>query len=214
MKNCNKPNVIFELLLILVLMVGTKEIIAQSRLDNKHTFSLGAGLLSTAGMNYYSNFSQNEDFEAEISGGVHFKYEHHLSENFSLGLSFGYVEAKGSWEGDELVYIYQWGPDVPDPNPGSFSLNSTSIVGRFNWSMVKTERVEVHLGAGAGYRIDNYSENVINSEEFGVNENEVGPPISVEAGFGMRFYFTPSFGMYSEIGIAKSFLQAGLVFGF
>lgn len=116
MKNYNNIKSISTLLLITLLMFGSKKVNAQTRLNNKHTVSFGTGLISTAGMNYYSNLSQNEDFVAEISGGIHFKYEYHLSEKFSLGISLGYVEVKGEWKGDENVYIYQWGPNLPDPN--------------------------------------------------------------------------------------------------
>ena len=214
MKNYNNIKSISTLLLITLLMFGSKKVNAQTRLNNKHTVSFGTGLISTAGMNYYSNLSQNEDFVAEISGGIHFKYEYHLSEKFSLGISLGYVEVKGEWKGDENVYIYQWGPNLPDPNPGNFSFNSTSFVGRFNWSLVKKEKVEIYVGAWTGYRIDSYSENVINSEEYGVDENEVGPPLSIEASFGIRYFITSNFGLYSEIGLAKSFVRGGIVVGF
>jgi len=96
-----------------------------------------------------------------------------------MGITYGYVEVQGSWTGTEANYIYQLG-SVADPNSGSFSVYYTSIVGRFNWSLMKKEKVEVYVGAGAGCRIENISENIVDEELYGVNKSELGPPISVE----------------------------------
>lgn len=209
----NYLKLVSKFCVFLLFLFGCENLHSQSRFDHNHSVSIGTGLFSLAGATYYSNLSQNENFEALINGGFHLKYEYRLSEKFSMGITYGYVEVQGSWTGTEANYIYQWG-SVADPNSGSFSVYSTSIVGRFNWSLMKKEKVEVYVGAGAGYRIENISENIVDEELYGVEKSELGPPISVEGSFGFRYYVIPSLGFYTEVGIAKSFFQVGLVFGF
>ena len=168
--------------------------------------------------NYTDSFKTDiffffDDFETSNSGLFHFKYEYAFTDKFSAGLSIGHAKIRGSWKASNSNDEF-WDLSFSDPNAGNYTLSSSSIVARFNWNMLKTEKIDVYFGTGAGLRFESYSENVVESEIYGAENIKMLVPLSFEASFGLRYFITPNFGFYSEVGLAKSFFQGGVVLGF
>ena len=97
------------------------------------------------------------------------------------------------------------------PYSNEFSRSSFSALARINFHFGTTEKLDPYFGVGAGYRQATW--------EFKTNdpnnlEDVKAPgfsPFGFETTIGLRYYFTPAFGLYTELGFAKSAIQAGFV---
>ncbi len=129
-------------------------------------------------------------------GPVHFRAEYALSDGVGFGVSVNYISCGVSFT--ELPYTY------------NFTRSSLSILARINFHFGTTENLDPYFGVGAGYRQATWK--FTSSDPAYGGESVPGfTPFGFETTIGVRYYFTPGFGMYTELGIAKSVIQAGLV---
>lgn len=133
------------------------------------------------------------------TGPIHFRAEYAVSDGVGFGVSVNYVSAGVSYT--ELPYEYK------------FTRSSLSILARLNFHFGTSENLDPYFGIGAGYKQATF--------KFSSNDpNYTGEsfpgfsPFGFETTIGVRYYFTPGFGIYTELGIAKSVIQGGLSVAF
>jgi hypothetical protein len=137
-------------------------------------------------------------------GPAHIKAEYALSDKIGLGLSVNYVSYKVEFNGTYIdnnfnTVTYKEG----------FKGSSLSALLRMNIHFATTEKLDPYWGFGAGYRSNSYT---FYSDYAGAGSLTLsgGIPFGFETTIGMRYFFTPNIGIYTEMGIAKSLVQLGL----
>ena len=132
-------------------------------------------------------------------GPIHFKVEYGLSDGVGFGLSVNYMSFGVKFT--ELPYDY------------TFSRSSLSLLARINFHFGTTEQLDPYFGVGAGYRQATWK--FESTDPTYTGESIAGfSPFGFETTIGLRYYFTEGFGIYTEMGIAKSIIQGGLVVSF
>ena len=126
-----------------------------------------------------------------------------MSDKIGLVASINYISYGATWT-------------TTDPNTGAkysnnLSYSSVSVLARINIHFGTTSSLDPYWGIGAGYRSGLWSltsddPNLQNDKAHGLS------PFGFETTLGLRYFFTSDFGIYTEIGIAKSVIQAGLVY--
>ncbi len=139
---------------------------------------------------------------------VSFKAEYIIADRVGLGLSYNYVNFKRQASLNSAV--------LANGKNGVGYVNiyfsSWSILARLNMHLIVTKSTDFYWGIGLGYREQKFWE-YSNLPTFnGAHLNYLFFPVSFESGFGLRYFITPHFAVYSEIGIAKALLQGGLVY--
>ncbi len=132
-------------------------------------------------------------------GPIHFKAEYGLSDGVGMGVSVNYINFGVSFF--ELPYDYD------------YSRSSLSILARINFHFGTTDQLDPYFGVGAGYRQASWK---FKSTDPNYQEESIPgfSPFGFETTIGLRYYFTEGFGIYTEIGIAKSVIQGGLAVKF
>jgi opacity protein-like surface antigen len=129
-------------------------------------------------------------------GPLYAKYEYAVNTNWGLGIDAMYSDYKITYK---------------DYNDDTYFLksNTLSLLVRANYHFDSASKFDPYIGFGLGYRTRTYEENdpglTIGDSEF---------PLGLNLTLGTRYYFTPNFGVYTEIGLAKSLLQGGLSLSF
>lgn len=82
-------------------------------------------------------------------------------------------------------------------------------VARLNFHFSTTETIDPYFGIGAGYKQATWKFAYTDPNYTG--ENIPGfTSFGFETTIGLRYYLMPGFGMYAELGIAKSVIQQDL----
>ena len=132
-------------------------------------------------------------------GPIHLRAEYALSDGVGFGVSVNYISCGVKFT--DLPYDYTW------------SRSSLSILARLNFHFATSDQIDPYFGIGAGYRQATWKFSSTDPAYSG--EKIPGfSPFGFETTIGMRYYFTDGFGMYTELGIAKSVIQAGIVASF
>ncbi len=141
-------------------------------------------------------------------GPIAFRFEYGLTEKFGLGLSINYSDAAVDWSdtsgNNGITYNYK------------IKRSTTSILPRFNFHFGTNEKVDPYFAVAMGFRTANYTLETNDPDAKDADYVSIPNffPIGFEAVVGVRIYFTPNIGAYSEIGISKGVMQAGLAFKF
>ena len=132
-------------------------------------------------------------------GPIHFRAEYALSDGVGLGVSVNYISCGVKFI--EMPYQYNW------------SRSSLSVLARINFHFATSDKLDPYFGVGAGYKQVTWK--FSSTDPLYAGEQLPGfSPIGFEMTIGLRYYLTPGFGLYTEMGIAKSIVQAGLVAAF
>lgn len=169
----------------------------------KMVFSFGYGFpnLGKAIVNFIIG-SNATDVKATGFGPLHFRGEYGLSDGVGLALSVNYIAYGVKW----TTYDSYTGT-IPFSNELSYS--SLSVLGRINFHFGTTDKLDPYFGVGAGYRNGIWK---LTSTDPDLQDDKAHgfSPFGFETTIGLRYYFTEGFGMYTELGIAKSVIQLGL----
>ena len=159
-------------------------------------FSTGYGAPNTVAM-----FTEASSINSGI-GPLHLKFEFAASDVVGLGISINYASKHGD-------YISKF----PNTylNPVTLDIMRTSINARINFHFFTEEKLDMYTGVGIGYRFGSYNFLRYGSKEKN-NTYEISYPLGFEMTVGLRYYFSKLFGVYMEMGLARSLIQAGIVF--
>ncbi|OGS72530.1 MAG: hypothetical protein A3F91_10110 [Flavobacteria bacterium RIFCSPLOWO2_12_FULL_35_11] len=155
---------------------------------------------------YYYGYSDYDNYKASGLGPLHFKAEYALSEIISLGLSVNYVNARAEWTNHYSTYSGQY--FETGYTQGKY-FNSLSVLGRMNFHFLTTKNLDPYLGFGIGYR-SGKTEYYSNDPYFDEYYDKTILPIGCEFSMGLRVFFTPNIGLFTEFGLTKSLIQGGL----
>jgi opacity protein-like surface antigen len=139
-------------------------------------------------------------------GPLHFKAEMALSDGVGFGLSVNYISFGVKWNSTDTA-------SAMIPYDNQISRSSLSILARINFHFGTTDKLDPYFGVGAGYKQATYK--YTTNDPNGNNISAPGfSPFGFETTIGVRYFFMPGFGLYTEMGIAKSVIQVGLVGSF
>ena len=178
----------------------------------KLSFGLGAPALD--GLLHRLDAQRKPDAITNHSNGIHFKAEYAVREKTGIVISVGFCNSEGSWNDNHHISTPLKGFSSPI-NRGYYTFESLSVLARVNQSIAKGKFLDLYAGFGIGYRLDSYTS--IEFDQFGnkiiVADKEGATfPVSLELGFGLRIFPHENIGIFTEIGLAKSLAQAGIVF--
>ncbi len=177
---------------------------AQSAADADFSFSAGYGFPSITKTIF--NIADGQNVQTIFIGPVYGKVEYSISETVGFGLNFAYSYGRATYEtsDDEIDTLFY---------NTSFKYKSYSALARFNFHFGDSETFDPYAGVGFGYRNANYSYTSDDPEYEGKDVdgfNHFGLDFTI----GARLFITENIGLYGEVGIAKSPMQAGIVVKF
>ena len=180
--------------------------LAPSSIQNINTIEKG-NIVFSAGLGFpniskvfFSIYSSYLGYSISGQGPIHAKIEYFLADNLGLGLAVNYVSTSGSW----II------SDGTDEYHESMDFTSTAFNIRFNWHFYQDNGFDIYLGGGLGYKKSNYkfqTEHPLGK----YNGNIDGSPLGFELTIGGRYFINDYIGVYTELGIAKSIFQGGIV---
>lgn len=161
-------------------------------------------------------YSLEPNFKLNGMGPIHAKYEYAITDRIGLGLSVGFASFNASWDEEWQELDSKTNDYITKTGTASYKGSSTSLLARFNFHFVSTEHVDFYGGAGVGYNLNvtKFTSQAPEDYYFGLIDGDVPmfslPVIGYEGSIGLRYFFTPNIGAYTELGYGKSILQFGL----
>jgi hypothetical protein len=166
-------------------------------------FSVGYGAFS------YGNIILNlitrdlKDVNINKFGPLFIKGEYAVADNFTLGLNVNSSSVSSGFKLDSIQYVGNY--------KGDFSLRSTSIIARANYTIPFAEdKAGFMIGGGIGYRGARLSYTDDNPQTPVDGGFSLPLPVTFELTFGVRYYFTQNIGLYVESGITRAIVQGGI----
>ena len=165
-----------------------------------------------------------DNFEHKSTGSFYLKYEYILMHNLSINLNFAYIKhfASNNYTlftynktTDQVKYLYP---------KETLEYETFDIIIRVNHIFISDKRFNIYFGYGLGVRAWNinynneYTNDDPNIQKIATNKiklNELARnSIALELTVGARYMFNNSLGIYSEYGLSKSIIQAGVMIKF
>ena len=137
------------------------------------------------------NFDIWKSNEIKSIGPLHAKFEYLIEEKVSVGFNINTLCLMKYYNNRSLEDIIK-----------------VSTIVRLNHHFYNTSKLDLYYGFGFGYRFKASSKTNTNILIFGFDDF----PYGFELTFGIRYYFTKSFGLFTEMGVAKSIVQTGITF--
>lgn len=207
--------IIITTFILLISLTGFNQEEKKAFEPKTSTISIGYGRGNYVGLHYLKESKKNDSLTFNSIGSFHGKYEYQLNKNTSIGASFAYKSSE----------INSGNPYSSDSTYGMSSYFDTwSINLRVNKFFAIREKSTFYYGFGLGYRNQLTStyyrdsstnfkgKNKENSFNTGLQKIIYQSPIEFEATIGFRHKFTKNIGIYAEIGLAKGFVQGGIIF--
>lgn len=166
------------------------------------TFSAGYGFPSFTRTVF--NFVEGENVESMVIGPLYGKAEFALSDRVGLGVNFAYTHGNAT-------YVTQDGEIDSIFYNTSVDYTSYSVLARLNFHFGRPEGIfDPYAGLGLGYRNARYDYTGGDPDDQPVGFDGLFH-LGMDLTIGTRVYLTENIGLYGEVGLAKSIMQAGLV---
>lgn len=193
----------FFALFLVLFALSINAVQAQIYPKGTTNFSVGYGAFS------YGNIILNlvtknlKDVNIAKAGPLFIKGEYAVADNFTVGLNVNYSTASSGFKLDSIKYVGKYS--------GDFSMRSTSIIGRANYTIPFAEdKAGFMIGGGVGYRGVRFSYTDDNPQTPVDGGFSFPLPVTFELTFGVRYYITQNIGLYTEFGLTRSILQGGI----
>jgi opacity protein-like surface antigen len=166
--------------------------------------SIGYGMLNLVKQGVFVqsfNFSKKK---VSSLGPIVLGGEYGITNNLGLGIQVGLGRIKGVYTQPGVV----GGQDYVE----TIIYRSLQVLGKLNYHINLLRDVDAYVGAGLGVTVDRFTtKNNLSTGTIFTSGNSVSP-LAYTLAVGGRYYFTPQFGAYAEIGYVNgSLLQLGLV---
>lgn len=175
---------------------------AQAFTEGSNNIYLGYGAVTLLG-SISRNFDSYSDVNYSSLGPIYVKYEHGVTEDIGLGISFAYAT-------NEWVYKYT---SLDQVYTETTERSTYSILARFNYHIGDSEKFDPYIGFGVGFRDATWTSKSDGATSSGVELKSLFP-FGMDLTFGTRYFFTDNIGLYAEVGAAKSVVQGGLAVKF
>ena len=127
-----------------------------------------------------------------------------------FGVNLAYYNTQADWN-----YPYQNADRTKGIDEVTLKHTSFSIIVRGNFHYFPSnERLDVYSGIGVGYRSGSYQWSESANGKYPIDNLKNRTPLAVDVTSGIRYFITPQIGAYLELGLAKSFAQAGFTVKF
>jgi opacity protein-like surface antigen len=146
--------------------------------------------------------NKNKQYEIMGYGPSMLKTDYMLTNKWSVGLNFSYSFSRLSW------MDYGWDSTIKASRPYEYGVEAEefSLLIRSNYHFYNKKKIDAYVGAGFGLgRIYLGTYTLAPQNQFSVGYS-IPRPISFESTVGMRYYFTKHIGIYTEVGLGKSWL--------
>jgi hypothetical protein len=180
--------------------------------ESRHYVSAGVGFPNLPRF-YFNTLSHLDRFKSTGTGPYHLKYENRIYRWLGVGASINH-----------MTYTVKYTENVLDtvngnivPSNITISSNNTALNLRANLHLMnpeKYDKVDIYFGIGIGYKFGKLK---IESSYQDYKPSIKLPSLSklgLETTFGFRYFIDKHIGFYTEIGLAKSVIQAGLCMRF
>ncbi|HNV99456.1 MAG TPA: outer membrane beta-barrel protein [Chitinophagales bacterium] len=150
------------------------------------------------------DLADGENVDSYFIGPAYLKAEFPINDRVGFGVNFAYVVGNAT-------YVEQDGNVDSIFYNTSVDYSSYSIIARVNFHFgAQDSRFDPYAGFGLGYRDATYK---FQGGDPDAEPEELGGIIHMGMDFtiGTRFYLTDNIGLYGEVGLAKSIMQAGVV---
>lgn len=195
-------------ILVIVVMCASflpfKQIKAQDveQSINQVVFSAGYGFPSFTRTIF--DFVDGTNVDTYVIGPAYLKAELPVNDRVGFGVNFAYTTANAT-------YVTQDGEIDSIFYNTSVDYTSYSILARVNFHFgAQDGKFDPYAGFGFGYRNANYA---VTGGDPDDQPNDFNGLIhfGMDVTIGTRYYITDNIGVYGEVGLAKSIMQAGLV---
>ena len=184
-------------LLALMLLVGLSSN-AQAFEKGKSYASLSYGFQALSFGTLFKQYQSYGTYKYSQIGPIGLQYEYALSEDIGIGISAGYTGTTVSWNGYD------------DPtNNYKYTGSKITANARLNVHMGDHDKLDPYFGFGLGYKSNNWDLETNDSFFNGVSFKAI-VPVSMEAKFGLRYFFIPQLAAFGELGIGHGFAHIGL----
>ena len=170
--------------------------------------SLGYGYPNLIG-SVFEFYETNDGYNATSLGPMYLKGEYGITDRIGLGLSIAYAANKVTYTSTYTDYDSLGNP-IEEDYEYEIKRTTLSVLGRVNFHFGDFEKFDPYFGVGMGYRNANWT---FTSTQPGYeNSTELASflPFGFDFTVGARYYFNDFIGVYAELGIAKSPVQAGV----
>ncbi len=194
----------FTLILSLSGKLGAQQAIEQG--ESSINMYYGLNLLTA----YYKGLANAANMVGEVSikgiGPVGMVYEYMVAEKIGIGGEFGYALTEVQYRGNNdpassMVYDYE------------ASVTTIRAQLRMNLHFANSEKFDAYMLFNGGYRNYNVSWQS-NDPAFIDGSQSSYVPVGVKIGLGLRYFFTPNFGLHTEIALGSPLMCGGLSFKF
>jgi hypothetical protein len=206
------------ILLFAMSFVLTYQTKGQEAFDKgKTVVTVGYGVPNLARVGLRLIYGGYQGYSVSGFGPILVKGDYGILKNLGIGAVIGYSSTKLSFDQTDSYYDYNTGYSQSYTYRESLKWTSLSLGAHANYHFVRKEKVDVYVGGGLGYTINNitYSNNDPYNQNPGSYIAYSPNAIFYAVTIGMRYYFTPNIGIYAEGGIEKgALLQGGLALKF
>lgn len=165
----------------------------------------------------FENSSNSSSIEA-VKNLNHFggKFEYMLSESIGVGLEYTYAAVNINYKVDKTI-LNSNGQALNQTYHYKASLYKQRILGRVNFHFETTDKIDPYGTIGFGYKTSrlksNNPDDQIEVAAFNASFSNFFP-VSYRLGIGLRYFFTPEFGLNIEGGFGGPTVQGGLTLKF
>lgn len=144
------------------------------------------------------------------------KFEYMVSEKIGLGLEYTYAAVNVNYKVDKTVSNGS-GQAITQTYHYKASLYKQRILGRMNIHFETTDKIDPYATFGVGYKLSRLKSNNPDDQQ-DVNDFNAAFsnffPVSYRMGVGLRYFFSPEFGLNIEAGLGGPTVQGGLTLKF
>jgi hypothetical protein len=169
------------------------------------TAGYGVGNLAKTVFKIYQSY---EGYSTKFAGPFNLKYEYGLTEKWGIGISLSYMSYDVSWGGT----TYDFDNDTTINIKEGFKGSTFRILPKFNYHFGGNDKFDPYFGFGVGFAARSYK--FYSNDPFTQALELKGIPISSELTLGMRYYFSPNIGIFTELGTGSAIFQFGLALKF
>lgn len=168
-----------------------------------HLISLGYGFPAWGGQ-LFSDLKEVyiDDYSQSGLGPIFLKYDYAFNNNMSIGFTARYTDVS-------VEYPVE---DGTSTTPYTQSRMSISGLARFNYHFGVSRQWDPYAGVGLGYNFNQITLDQGNAENPAGALVSSPAPIAFEATAGARFFITPKFAVYGELGYSQSLANLGVTF--
>jgi Outer membrane protein beta-barrel domain len=185
---------------------------AQAFQEGNRIISAGYGISTTGRAVLKSLEMDGADIDITGHNPIYGKFEYAITDKWGIGVNY-FNSSIGFKQSYTTETVDGSGNLTTKEYTDEYAYKVQAFSVRFNRHWEVTDEFDVYFGFGGGPKFGKLTAESDNPD-FEESEFSTPFPFAMECTMGARYYFTPNIGIYTEIGMARSFMQGGLVVKF